>query len=335
MGAFNGSGLFVRTYNWVQDKINGVNITASRMDTEDDGFATGLSNCVTRDGQGKMGADLLPSADFAYALGSAAFKWTGINGAIAFSANRNVTVNSPVSGVALTVNGLGETFKFIATGTAYQSMNDGATVRGYFGWGSSLIAGAVISDVVVRSEGNLRLASGGPNARVDIASDGSTINLQATAVQVNSESVSGGARAVKTADQVVALTFPQNDTHLVCALKKNTYYEVEGALYVTVAAGTPTVTWQLSATAANQIEALSIQEIQAGNNQGVSNNGAVVAAAIQVGIPSAGGIAIAYLKGFIQTNAGTDPTLTLQWCGSTGTNVTFKKGSYLEFRKVA
>jgi hypothetical protein len=49
---FNGSGTFVRLYNWVTDKNNGVPITASRFDGEDDDFAAGLSQCLTRDGQG-------------------------------------------------------------------------------------------------------------------------------------------------------------------------------------------------------------------------------------------------------------------------------------------
>ncbi len=51
MAGFNGSGTFVRTYNWVTDKGNNVKVTASRMDGEDDGFATGLSTCIAKDGQ--------------------------------------------------------------------------------------------------------------------------------------------------------------------------------------------------------------------------------------------------------------------------------------------
>lgn len=58
MGAFNGSGTFVRSYNWVTDAANGVNITASRVDTEDDGYAAGLTNCITRDGQGGPTANI-------------------------------------------------------------------------------------------------------------------------------------------------------------------------------------------------------------------------------------------------------------------------------------
>src|SRR5512139_1430992 len=49
--AFNGSGTFNRVYNWVTDKNNLVKITASRMDGEDDGFATGLSTTICKDGQ--------------------------------------------------------------------------------------------------------------------------------------------------------------------------------------------------------------------------------------------------------------------------------------------
>lgn len=56
--AFNGTGTFVRLYNWVTDKTNSVPITASRMDSEMDGFATGLSNCITKDGQTVLTADI-------------------------------------------------------------------------------------------------------------------------------------------------------------------------------------------------------------------------------------------------------------------------------------
>lgn len=80
MGAFDGNGTFVRTYSWTADKVNGINITASRVDTEDNGFAAGLTNCVTRDGQGKMGADFLPSVASTYALGSVSLPWTTLNG---------------------------------------------------------------------------------------------------------------------------------------------------------------------------------------------------------------------------------------------------------------
>ena len=62
-GAFNGSGVFVRSYNWTNDATNGIPITASRFDTEDTGFATGLSTCITKDGQQTITANI-PFSNF-------------------------------------------------------------------------------------------------------------------------------------------------------------------------------------------------------------------------------------------------------------------------------
>lgn len=56
--AFNGNGVFNRLYSWVQDAINGIKIRADRMDNEMNGMATGLSTCITTDGQSTVLADL-------------------------------------------------------------------------------------------------------------------------------------------------------------------------------------------------------------------------------------------------------------------------------------
>lgn len=58
MSGFDGNGTFVRSYSWVQDAANSIPITASRFDTEHNGFAAGLTNCITRDGQGKPTANI-------------------------------------------------------------------------------------------------------------------------------------------------------------------------------------------------------------------------------------------------------------------------------------
>lgn len=76
---FDGNGNYVRQYSWVADKTNGVPITSSRMDTEDNGFAAGLTQCVTRDGQGKMAADFLPTVNNTYNLGSAGLRWKDLH----------------------------------------------------------------------------------------------------------------------------------------------------------------------------------------------------------------------------------------------------------------
>lgn len=48
---FNGSGTFTRVMNWVGDATAGFKIKADRHDQEDDNFAAGLSQCLTKDGQ--------------------------------------------------------------------------------------------------------------------------------------------------------------------------------------------------------------------------------------------------------------------------------------------
>lgn len=55
---FNGSGQFLRVYSWVTDAANNVLVSSSRMDTDTDGIATGLSNCITKDGQQTLTANI-------------------------------------------------------------------------------------------------------------------------------------------------------------------------------------------------------------------------------------------------------------------------------------
>lgn len=78
--AFDGNGTFRRLFSWTQDAANGVNISSSEMDGEDNGFATGLTNAVTRDGQGKMTVDFLPNTDNTLNLGTNIKRWLTING---------------------------------------------------------------------------------------------------------------------------------------------------------------------------------------------------------------------------------------------------------------
>lgn len=68
---FNGSGTFVRLYSWANDALAGIKIRADRMDNETNGIATGLSNCITKDGQTTVTANL-PMATFKHtAVGAA------------------------------------------------------------------------------------------------------------------------------------------------------------------------------------------------------------------------------------------------------------------------
>lgn len=68
--AFNGSGTFTRNNGthtgstvWAQDNAAGTKIVDTIHDTHDQDIATGLSNCITKDGQTTVTADL-PMATF-------------------------------------------------------------------------------------------------------------------------------------------------------------------------------------------------------------------------------------------------------------------------------
>lgn len=86
MGGWSG-GVYTRFRNWVNDKANSINPQAALFDQEDDGFAGGLNNCVTKDGLNKP---------------SSAMDWNGQN----LSGVLNLTVTGTVSfGGLLTATG--------------------------------------------------------------------------------------------------------------------------------------------------------------------------------------------------------------------------------------
>lgn len=55
---YDGSGGFQRVMNWANDALAGIKIKSDRHDTEDDNLASGLSNCITKDGQTQPTANL-------------------------------------------------------------------------------------------------------------------------------------------------------------------------------------------------------------------------------------------------------------------------------------
>jgi len=109
--AFNGSGVFLRVRNWVNDAASGIKIRADRHDSEDDNFANGLSQCITKDGQTTITANL-PMASFRHTSVGAATASTHyaradqvINGSLhwndAGGTADAITVNYPIPLTAL------------------------------------------------------------------------------------------------------------------------------------------------------------------------------------------------------------------------------------------
>lgn len=78
MAGWSG-GVFTRARNWATDKLNTVNPQASLFDQEDDNFATGLNNCVTKDGLNKPTATMDWNSQRLTALGDAVGSTDALN----------------------------------------------------------------------------------------------------------------------------------------------------------------------------------------------------------------------------------------------------------------
>lgn len=152
--SFNGSGVFVRLYNWVTDRANNIVVSADRMDAEDDGFAAGLSNCITKDGQQTITNDIPWSNHKITGLGTATVRsdatnlgqvqdstaqWSSTTGG---TANAITVSTSP----AITAYAAGQVVRFTATNN-----NTGATTISWSGltakaaqWGAAAMVGGEI-----------------------------------------------------------------------------------------------------------------------------------------------------------------------------------------------
>lgn len=144
--AFNGSGVFSRLYNWVTDRDAGVKILATKMDAEDDGFATAI-NSIVNGTQGFIGP--VRGTNGTAAAPALAFTDDTDSGLYRIGANNlGVAVNGSevldVSTGGLEVTGA-------VTGSAVQSSATDATAGrlltvGAFGVGA---AGPAITDLTV------------------------------------------------------------------------------------------------------------------------------------------------------------------------------------------
>jgi hypothetical protein len=198
---FNGSGTFTRSYSWQQDAAANVNITDSRMDGEFDNFATGLSNCLTKDGQSTPSANL-PMGNLKHtgvADGTAAnhyaslgqvqknsSQWCGTAGGTADA----ITI-SPSPAVTLLVAGY--RFQFVASGT-----NTGAVTLAVSG----------LSAVAVKKNGTTALAAGDipSGALVDVQYDGTNFQVVNVAFSLGSMASQSASSVAITGGSVTGIT---------------------------------------------------------------------------------------------------------------------------------
>lgn len=122
--AFNGSGVFQRLYNWVNDAAANIKIRADRMDNEMDGMATGLSTCITKDGQTTITANL-PMAGFKHTGAADAANFTDYSsyGQLRKTSAYSATVGGTADVITLTYS---PTFSAYVTGMVISWIASGA-----------------------------------------------------------------------------------------------------------------------------------------------------------------------------------------------------------------
>ena len=158
--AWNGSGTFLRLYNWITDRDASVAVSASKMDGEMDGMATGITACINRDGENA------PSA----ALPMGGFNHTGVGLSTARThyartdqVQDSLFTHATESGAAdayvlslspaITAYAAGQAFSFFATNTntGASTLNvTGVAIDAIVTWdGSALAAGRIVSGQLV------------------------------------------------------------------------------------------------------------------------------------------------------------------------------------------
>src|SRR6185295_3973059 len=70
--AFDGTGTYNRVHDWTTDRDAAIKINAERVDEEDDGYATGLTSCICKDGQSTTTARIPFAQGISFNIGSAA-----------------------------------------------------------------------------------------------------------------------------------------------------------------------------------------------------------------------------------------------------------------------
>lgn len=218
--AFNGSGTFNRIYSWVTDAANGLAISSARMDTETDGIATGLSNCVTKDGQTTITANL-PMSGFNHtgvgdsdarteypATGQVqdqAFTWCNTSGG---TANAHTLTPTP----AITAYADGQAFEFLPVATN----TSGTVTIANSGLATRAVKKSIGGALVVLSLGDLII-----NVPARVVDDGTQYVLQnpapmghgadvaSVAGTVVLDTVTGGIVDITGAEVITAITLAE------------------------------------------------------------------------------------------------------------------------------
>lgn len=129
--SWNGAGVYSRGYaSWSNDAANNLPISATKFDTEDNDFAGGINNCLTKDGQNS------PTAALVWTIASGiALSLRRQSSGVVFSAGFNGGSNNPAVQISV-ADGTGATINlttlqnltFAIAGTAALTIGAAGTV---------------------------------------------------------------------------------------------------------------------------------------------------------------------------------------------------------------
>lgn len=180
--AFNGSGVFVRLYNWVNDANAGIKISSTRMDAETDGIATGLTTCITKDGQTTPTANL-PMGNFIH---------TGVGNAAArtsYASAAQVQDGSLTYGNTVAGTGDAITFNTTPVFAAYAAGQKFSFIAGAANTGATTVNINSLGVKSITKNGTTALAAGdipGSGALVQIEYDGTRFQIYRPATSTTS-----------------------------------------------------------------------------------------------------------------------------------------------------
>lgn len=212
---FSGNGTFSRLYSWGTDKLNAIPINSSRMDAEDDGFATGLSNCVTKDGQttttaaipfalgATFGAAILPSTSDGAAIGSTAKQWSDLfmaTGAVVNYGNGNYTITHSAGDLAFSGT-------VTLTNTGLHILDTNATHDLIISPGSNLTADRTFTLTTGDANRTLSLAGDLTTAAAFTTSGANTLTLTTTGATNVTLPTTGTLTDIETGTWTPVLTF--------------------------------------------------------------------------------------------------------------------------------
>lgn len=176
MGGFS-NGNYSRFFNWTQDANAGIDILPGRMDTEDTGFATGLSTCLLKDGTQTVTANI-PFAGFRLTGVGAATSLTDAAQASqvqnsAYTALSSVAGTNTITASTTPTFGsyaIGQAFRFIAVAT-----NTGATTININSIGAIAIEKKTVSGLAACSGSEIIIGQ-----EYEIFYDGTFFQINAT-----------------------------------------------------------------------------------------------------------------------------------------------------------